>query len=66
MKVALQNQEYFEVKINPHKDAVRFSIKTKLDEESYGLISCEISPNDVDDIITELIKFKSELRNVKV
>jgi hypothetical protein len=66
MKVNLQNQEYFEVKLNPQKDAVRFSIKTKLDEESYGIITCEVHPKDVDSVITELIKFKSELKNVKV
>jgi hypothetical protein len=66
MRVSLENQEYFELKLNPKKDGVRISVKTKIDEESYAMVSCELPPEKIDDLITELIKFKSEVKNVKV
>lgn len=65
MRINLENQEYFELKLTPKKDTIKFSVKTKIDEESYAMVSCDIDASRVDDIITELIKFKTEIKNVK-
>ena len=65
MKVNLKNSEYFEVKLNPTRTSVKFSIKTKIDEDSFGFISCDINRDGVDAIIAELIKFKTELKYEK-
>jgi hypothetical protein len=66
MRINLKESEYLEVKINPKKTAVKISIKTKIDDDSFAIISCDIARDGVDSIIAELIKFRSELKNEKV
>ncbi len=61
MKVTLKDSEYFEIKLNPLKTSVKFSIKTKMDEDSFAIISCDINREGVDSIIAELINFRTDL-----
>lgn len=66
MKIQLKDSEYLEIKISPKKTSVKISIKTKVDEDSFAIISCDVNREGVDSIISELINFRSELKNEKV
>ncbi len=66
MRINLKESEYLEVKLNPKKTLVKISIKTKIDDDSFAIISCDIDRDGVDSIIAELIKFRSELKNEKI
>lgn len=66
MKIPLKESEYLELKLNPRKTSVKISIKTKIDEDSYAIISCDVNREGVDSIISELINFRTELKNEKV
>jgi len=66
MKVTLKDSEYFEIKLNSLKTSVKFSIKTKMDEDSFAIISCDINREGVDSIIAELINFRTDLKNEKI
>lgn len=42
-------------------DAVSITTKTKWDEGSFALASIELNGDDVDTLITELVKLKSKI-----
>lgn len=61
MKIRLQNQEYIDIKMTLKSDAVSITTKTKWDEGSFALASIELRGDDVDALITELVKLKSKI-----
>lgn len=61
MKIRLPNQEYVDIKMTLKSDAVSITTKTKWDEGSFALASIELNGDDVDTLITELVKLKSKI-----
>ena len=61
MKIRLENQEYIDIKMTLKSDAVSITTKTKWDEGSFALASVELKSDDVDALITELVKLKSKI-----
>lgn len=61
MKIRLPNQEYIDIKMTLKSDAVSITTKTKWDEGSFALASIELNGDDVDALITELVKLKSKI-----
>lgn len=61
MKIRLPNQEYVDIKMTLKSDAISITTKTKWDEGSFALASIELNGDDVDALITELVKLKSKI-----
>jgi hypothetical protein len=61
MRIKLPNQEYVDIGMTMKSDAIAITTKTKWDEGSYALASIELKSDDVDRLITELVKLKSKI-----
>ncbi len=66
MKILFGNQEYLDIKPSSKDDLVVLSIKTKWDENSFALSSVNLDTDQLDKVISELIKLKAKIKNVKV
>jgi hypothetical protein len=66
MKILFGNQEYLDVKLSPKEDSVVVTTKTKWDEGSFALSSVNLTEEQLDKLVTELITLKSKLKNVKL
>jgi len=66
MKILFGNQEYLDVKLSPKEDSVVVTTKTKWDEGSFALSSVNLTEDQLDKLVTELITLKSKLKNVKL
>lgn len=66
MKILFGNQEYLDVKLSPKEDSVVVTTKTKWDEGSFALSSVNLTEEQLDKLITELITLKSKVKNVKL
>ena len=66
MKILFGNQEYLDVKLSPKEDSVVVTTKTKWDEGSFAMSSVNLSEEQLDKLITELITLKSKVKNVKL
>ena len=66
MKILFGNQEYLDVKLSPKEDSVVVTTKTKWDEGSFALSSVNLTEEQLDKLVTELITLKSRLKNVKL
>lgn len=66
MKILFGNQEYLDVKLSPKEEFVVLTTKTKWDEGSFALASVNLTEDQVDKLITELLTIKTKIKNVKV
>ena len=66
MKILFGNQEYLDVKLSPKEDSVVVTTKTKWDEGSFAMSSVNLTEDQLDKLITELITLKSKVKNVKL
>jgi hypothetical protein len=66
MKILFGNQEYLDVKLSPKEDSVVVTTKTKWDEGSFAMSSVNLTEEQLDKLITELITLKSKVKNVKL
>jgi hypothetical protein len=66
MKILFGNQEYLDVKLSPKEDSVVLTTKTKWDEGSFAMASVNLSDDQIDKLITELLSIKTKIKNVKV
>lgn len=66
MKILFGNQEYLDIKLSPKEDSVVVTTKTKWDEGSFALSSVNLTEDQLDKLVTELITLKSKLKNVKL
>ncbi len=66
MKILFGNQEYLDVKLSPKEDFVVVTTKTKWDEGSFAMSSVNLTEEQLDKLITELITLKSKVKNVKL
>jgi hypothetical protein len=66
MKILFGNQEYLDVKLSPKEDSVVVTTKTKWDEGSFALSSVNLTEDQLDKLVTELITLKSKIKNVKL
>lgn len=66
MKILFGNQEYLDIKLSPKEDSVVVTTKTKWDEGSFALSSVNLTEEQLDKLVTELITLKSKLKNVKL
>ncbi len=66
MKILFGNQEYLDIKLSSKEDLVVVSIKTKWDENSFALSSANLDTDQLDKVISELIKLKAKIKNVKI
>ena len=66
MKILFGNQEYLDVKLSPKEDSVVLTTKTKWDEGSFAMSSVNLSDEQIDKLIAELIQLKTKIKNAKV
>jgi hypothetical protein len=65
MKILFGNQEYLDVKLSPKEDSVVLTTKTKWDEGSFALATVNLTSDQIDKLITELLTIKTKIKNVK-
>jgi hypothetical protein len=66
MKILFGNQEYLDVKLSPKEEFVVLTTKTKWDEGSFALASVNLTEDQIDKLITELLTIKTKIKNVKI
>lgn len=66
MKILFGNQEYLDLKLSSKEDSVVLTTKTKWDEGSFAMSSVNLTEEQIDKLIAELIQLKTKVKNVKV
>ena len=66
MKILFGNQEYLDLKLSPKENSVVLTTKTKWDEGSFAMSSVNLTDDQVDILIAELIQLKTKIKNVKI
>jgi hypothetical protein len=66
MKILFGNQEYLDLKLSLKEDSVVITTKTKWDEGSFAMSSVNLSDEQIDKLIAELIQLKTKIKNAKV
>ena len=66
MKILFGNQEYLDLKLSPKEESVVLTTKTKWDEGSFAMSSVNLSDEQIDKLIAELIQLKTKIKNAKV
>ena len=65
MKILFGNQEYLDVKLSPKEEFVVLTTKTNWDEGSFALATVNLTSDQIDKLITELLTIKTKIKNVK-
>ena len=66
MKKLFGNQEYLDLKLSSKEDSVVITTKTRWDEGSFAMSTVNLNDEQVDKLISELIKVKPRIKNAKV
>jgi hypothetical protein len=66
MKILFGDQEYLDLKLSSKEDSVVITTKTRWDEGSFAMSTVNLNDEQVDKLISELIKVKPRIKNAKV
>lgn len=66
LKIQFPEQEYLTIKLSTNGERAIITTKTKFDEGSYAMSSVSLTDEQIDSVISELVKLKAKIvRNVK-